>query len=50
MNEWQVDYLYNSSARCEIIYADTIYIAAEKFRDMFPEVPSLAVYSIKCVK
>lgn len=49
MNEWLVKYVYEGSHEVTI-YADTIYMAIDRFREIYSKVPSLAVYSINCIK
>ncbi len=49
MNEWLIDYVHHGQ-QWKTVWADTIYLALEKFRNDNPEVPALAVYSIQCVQ
>ncbi len=49
MNEWKIEYVWDGYHSI-VILADTLYMAVEKFRLEFPTVPSLALFSIRCVK
>ncbi len=49
MNHWLFEYVWKGN-QSMIIEADTLYLAVEKFRDFHPDVPSLALYSVRCIK
>jgi hypothetical protein len=49
MNEWEIKYVYNGN-RTVYIMADTLEMALKQFRDTTPNVPAIALESIKCVR
>lgn len=49
MNEWEIKYVYDGNHN-DVILADTLELAVAKWRKEHLDVPSLALYSVVCLK
>lgn len=49
MNKWKILWLHNGN-REDVIDADSLELALKSWREQYPFIPQIALYSITCIK